>query len=80
MIRLRNRHPAFEGEFSWSEGPEPGQLSLHWVNGPDHASLHTVPGQGQFEVSWSTEGGVGRAGTVAELADLARTHEIGTAH
>jgi hypothetical protein len=79
MIRLRNRHPAFEGAFTWSQGPESGQLSLHWVNGPHHASLHTVPGQGQFEVSWSTADGVRRVRTVAELADLTRAQEIGAA-
>jgi sucrose phosphorylase len=79
MIRLRNGHPAFEGAFIWSPGPQPGQLSLQWVNGPHHASLHTVPGQGQFEVTWSTADGVSRARTVAELADLARADESGTA-
>jgi sucrose phosphorylase len=39
MIRFRNTHPAFGGQFSWDR-PSPGSLVLRWTNAEHTAELH----------------------------------------
>ena len=38
LIRLRNRHPAFGGEFTLLDGAD-SQLSMQWKAGPHWARL-----------------------------------------
>jgi sucrose phosphorylase len=38
LIRLRNRHPAFQGQFTRAAASESG-LTLHWAAGDDYARL-----------------------------------------
>jgi sucrose phosphorylase len=71
MIRLRGRHPAFDGQFEALPGEADDSLLLRWSNGPHRAWLQTTPGQGIFTVGWSTPDGERTAATVAELASFA---------
>ena len=38
LIRFRNQHPAFEGDFT-AQAPSPSELVLSWENGAERASL-----------------------------------------
>ena len=52
LIRLRNAHPAFGGDFASGE-PEPGVLELAWRAGPQHAVLRARLADGTFELDCS---------------------------
>jgi len=53
LIRLRNRHPAFDGDFSWSRRGD-AWLELVWSHGSDRVSLHADLARGDFAIR--TEG------------------------
>ena len=65
LLRLRNTHPAFGGEFTCeSDG---AGLSMRWVAGDEHATLIADVAAGACTLEW-TEDGAER--TVTTLADL----------
>lgn len=49
LIRLRNRHPAFGGDFRWSRHGQAG-LELVWSHGSDRVSLHADLARGDFAI------------------------------
>jgi sucrose phosphorylase len=55
LIRFRNSHPAFAGEFSW-EHRAPAVIALRWRHHDDVAELVTDFGEGTFDCV-STGGG-----------------------
>jgi sucrose phosphorylase len=69
-IRLRNRHPAFDGTFSCGRGLDPRSLRLAWQHGNDRIALHAVPRTGAFRMTWTGAQGVRTVSTVAELASM----------
>jgi sucrose phosphorylase len=54
LIRLRNRHPAFQGQFSMEQGQH-AELLLRWQNGVAFAELHLDFGVGDFRLRASPE-------------------------
>jgi sucrose phosphorylase len=66
LIRFRNRHPAFGGEFTLPECP-PGLLTMVWRSGTEQVRLTTRPAQATYELAF-TVGGELR--TVTDVADL----------
>ena len=50
LVRLRNTHPAFAGEFSLPDVPD-GQLALAWRNGDATAELRVALAGGSWRVS-----------------------------
>lgn len=50
LIRLRNSHPAFGGQFSVPDGPA-GVLALHWQQGPATATLRVDLAAGQGAIT-----------------------------
>ena len=67
LIRFRNAHPAFGGEFTVAEGG-PGELVLTWRAGAELAELEISPGDGTYRITFSAEGG--ELLTVKDAADL----------
>ena len=57
LIRLRNRHEAFNGEFSVSGGHE-NSIKLKWKKDVHQAILVVDFGENLFEVSYTEEGGL----------------------
>ncbi len=55
LIRLRNTHPAFSGEFRMVDTPD-GELELHWLNGPQFARLHVKHATGHSRIDYSLAG------------------------
>lgn len=69
LIRLRNAHPAFGGEFSFGGGDRsPASLWMSWDRGGEHVSLEADCAQGTFRLEWTTPDGVRSASSVRELA------------
>jgi sucrose phosphorylase len=66
LIRFRNGHPAFGGEFSLPSAPA-GSLALAWQLGPDHVRLTAHPAAATYELSFTVDGAVR---TVTDVADL----------
>jgi sucrose phosphorylase len=66
LIRFRNRHPAFGGEFALPDCP-PGLLAMVWRSGTEQVRLTARPAQGTYELGF-TAGGELR--TVIDVADL----------
>jgi len=64
LIRFRNAHPAFDGEFAATGGEK--RITLTWTAGADLARLSADLATGEAEVTWSTVGGR----VTAPLADL----------
>lgn len=56
LIRLRNRHPAFGGEFSLQAGGD-AELHLRWQQGADWVALRVDFASLAHELSFSTAGG-----------------------
>ena len=50
LVRLRNTHPAFAGEFSLPDVPD-GELALAWRNGDATAELRVALAGGSWRVS-----------------------------
>lgn len=69
LMRLRSRHPAFGGDFSWSAGDD--SLILEWLAGDHRAWLDFAPGTGTAVIGWTDRddhgGPVEREAPVAEL-------------
>jgi sucrose phosphorylase len=55
LMRLRNTHPAFQGELESAEA-ESGQLRLAWRNGDEHAVLNADLRSHAFSISHSNGG------------------------
>ena len=64
LIRFRNAHPAFDGEFSISGGA--GQLTLTWTAGAERATLDADLSMAAATVQW-TENGQTREAALSEL-------------
>jgi len=67
LVRLRNAHPAFAGEFSLPDAPD-GELVLAWRNGDATAELRVALARGSWRVS--VDDGVERR----TVADGCATH------
>ncbi len=61
LIRLRNEHPAFQGELEVLDAP-PGEVRLEWRQGEAHARLDVDLGRTAATVRYSN----GRGGTTEE--------------
>ncbi|MHA6525720.1 sucrose phosphorylase [Tessaracoccus sp. G1721] len=59
LMRLRSRHPAFGGDFSWSEVD--GSLRLAWEAAGDRAWLTFTATTGAAQVGWTEHGADGAA-------------------
>jgi sucrose phosphorylase len=66
LIRFRNRHPAFGGEFSLPAAGA-GELAMVWRAGAEHVLLTARPGEGTYALTF-TAGGAEH--TVTDVADL----------
>ena len=69
-LRLRNTHPAFDGQFTFGPGPTTGSLWMEWANGENRVHLDAVPVEGTFRLAFSDVGGERVASSVGELVDL----------
>jgi sucrose phosphorylase len=56
LIRLRNTHPAFGGEFRLVESPDE-ELQMHWVNGAQFARLRVVLARSYSRIEYSLDDG-----------------------
>ena len=64
LLRFRNAHPAFDGEFTISGGGN--RIAATWTAGDDVAMLDADVAAAQATVTW-TEGGTRREAPLAEL-------------
>jgi sucrose phosphorylase len=55
LIRFRNRHPAFGGEFRLPPAG-PGELILQWRHGAAHVRLTTRPVEATYELRFTADG------------------------
>ena len=67
LIRFRNAHPAFAGEFSVLDAPA-GDVALRWRAGAGEAVLVATPRDGRYRLTFSADDGGSR--TVSDLAEL----------
>ena len=72
LIRLRNTHPAFGGEFS-SAAPSGTELVMRWRSGVDFAELRVDFASRGYRLVM-TEAGVPRSLDLAALAEGAPRH------
>ena len=66
LIRLRNAHPAFGGEFRLVDSRD-GELEMHWLNGAQFARLHVDLAGSYSRIEYSL--GNGEVGVFASNAD-----------
>ena len=66
LIRLRNTHPAFDGEFTVPDGP-PGEIAMLWRNGDERAELRCRPADASYRLTVTAEG---RELDVTDVAEL----------
>jgi sucrose phosphorylase len=66
LIRLRNTHPAFEGEFS-SNASGDSELAMRWQSGSERAELSVDFGSSRYSLV-VTDGGVPRSLDLSALA------------
>jgi sucrose phosphorylase len=57
LIRFRNSHPAFQGEFRILDSPADSTLRLRWSAGPEWAELNADFRMRTFKITYSDEGG-----------------------
>jgi sucrose phosphorylase len=57
LIRFRNAHPAFNGEFRILDSPADSALRIRWSAGPEWAELDVDFQARTFRVTYSEEGG-----------------------
>ena len=57
LIRLRNSHPAFDGEFTLADSDD-RTLDLRWTRGAHEARLHVALAEGRGTLTCSVDGGV----------------------
>ena len=65
LIRLRNAHPAFGGEFQLVDSPD-AELEMHWLNGAQFARLRVDLVRGGFRIEYSL--GNGEVGVLGMFA------------
>jgi sucrose phosphorylase len=56
LIRLRNTHPAFSGEFRLVDSPD-DELEMHWLNGAQFARLRVVLATSHSRIEYSLGNG-----------------------
>ena len=56
LIRLRNTHPAFDGEFRLADSPD-GELEMHWLNEAQFARLHIDLAKSHSWIEYSLDNG-----------------------
>jgi len=56
LIRLRNTHPAFDGEFRLADSPD-GELEMHWLNDAQFARLHVDLAKSHSWIEYSLDNG-----------------------
>ena len=66
LIRFRNAHPAFQGEFSCPDAP-PEVVRLRWRNGRERAEVTAALAAGAYTLDY-TDGGTQRS--LTDVADL----------
>lgn len=66
LIRFRNRHPAFGGEFSLPDAG-PGELAMAWRSGAAEVRLRARPAEAAYELTFTADGS---EHTVTDVADL----------
>ena len=66
LIRLRNAHPAFAGEFRLVDSQD-GELEMHWLNGAQFARLHVDLAGSRSRIEYSFDNG--EVGVFASNAD-----------
>jgi len=59
LIRFRNAHPAFDGDFAMPDAPDQA-LYLEWRNGDDWAWLHVDFPSRNASIRWSGPEGQGQ--------------------
>jgi sucrose phosphorylase len=57
LIRLRNAHPAFGGQFACEPGADPGALTLRWTAGAAQAELQVHFGTLAYRLRHCADGG-----------------------
>jgi sucrose phosphorylase len=65
VIRWRNRHPAFQGEFTCGGGPD-GRLWLQWTSGASRARLEADTIAVAWTLTWTTDEGVRSSSTLTD--------------
>ena len=58
LIRLRNSHPAFGGEFS-AHQPDSASIVLRWQHGTEYAELSVDFSTRDYAIRYSTDGRMG---------------------
>jgi sucrose phosphorylase len=66
LIRFRNRHPAFDGEFTLP-GVADGCLAMAWRSGADEVTLTARLSDATYTLTWTADG---NHHTTTDLADL----------
>ncbi|HEX8487611.1 MAG TPA: sucrose phosphorylase, partial [Propionibacteriaceae bacterium] len=66
LIRFRNAHPAFAGDFSCALDGQ--QLTLRWAHGDEEAGLVVHPGAGGYTLTYTADGERRSTTDVAELS------------
>jgi sucrose phosphorylase len=69
-LRLRNTHPAFDGEHELLDG-SPSELGLRWTRGDDLAELRVDVAARTYELKLTVEGTTRVVTDLAELTDVA---------
>jgi sucrose phosphorylase len=77
LIRLRNAHPAFAGQFS-SDSPSESELVMRWLNGAERAELRVDFRGGGCDLLVSEAGSM-RSLDVTTLAETTLARELRTA-
>jgi len=67
LLRLRNRHPAFDGAWTLAPDDPPGRLTLSFADGPHRATLRADLAARTLEIGFTEDG---RERTVGDLLDL----------
>ena len=68
VIRWRNRHPAFDGDFGCG-GSATGQLWMEWIAGAHTARLEADTNEATWTLTWTTDEGVRSSSTVDSPPD-----------
>jgi len=66
LIRFRNSHPAFDGEFSLPDAPA-GVLRMRWQAGDTQVDLDSRLAEASYRLTYTTDA---RTRTVTDVADL----------